>query len=338
MIILHKDNPIYQVSNDYMERFVGTDRDNKYTWNHIGGFYYKKFEHLFKSLNLDYKLAYYEDYPNIEGEYFFGRFAHAPIDKEQHEKYYYELEKRFDNIWPDKLNYNLYDDKVKQYQFLESLGYSDRVEYQCVNTLEELYHSVDVGKVVKSTYGAGSGNVFLITEKKYCEYNELIDLIKQAEVGDIKEFFPAIVQPMWKGKWYKLHITNEYAYCKLYDYEHDFSHPLNFGIGHPALDWTKRTWWMQQGNYVMSKDELKKIPLFFDLLDIKKKLNTPNVVFDIIEDKILEFSTIYTEPIPAKDTYGRYNINSNLFEEVDEDMEEISYYQTTSVLKEFNLI
>jgi hypothetical protein len=88
----------------------------------------------------------------------------------------------------------------------------------------------------------------------------------------------------------------------------------------------------------MSKNELEKLPLFFDLLDIKKKLNTPNVVFDIIEDKILEFSTVYTEPIPANDVYGRYNINTNLFEEVDEDMEEISYYQTTSVLKEFNLL
>jgi len=338
MIILHKDNPIYQVSNDYMERFIGTDRDNKYTWTHISGFYYKKFEHLFQSLNLDYKLTYYEDYPDVDGEYFFGRFAHAPIDKEQHEKYYYELEKRFDNIWPNKLNYNLYDDKVKQYQFLESLGYSDLVDYRVVNNIDELYNSIEVGKVVKSTYGAGSSNVFLITEKKYCEYDELIDLIKQTEANDVEKFFPAIVQPMWKGKWYKLFITNEYVYSKVYDYEQDFSHPLNFGIGNHTVDWTKRTWWIKSGMYIMSKNELEKLPLFFDLLDIKKKLNTPNVVFDIIEDKILEFSTVYTEPIPANDVYGRYNINTNLFEEVDEDMEEISYYQTTSVLKEFNLL
>ena len=65
---------------------------------------------------------------------------------------------------------------------------------------------------------------------------------------------------MWKGKWYKLFITNEYVYSKVYDYEHDFSHPLNFGIGNPTVDWTKRTWWMQSGMYIMSKNELEKVP------------------------------------------------------------------------------
>ena len=338
MIILHKDNPIYQVSNDYMERFVGTDRDNKYTWNHIGGFYYKKFEHLFQSLNLDYKLTYYEDYPDVDGEYFFGRFAHAPFDRSLHIPCYYELEKRFENIWPTKLTYELYDEKIKQFEYLDLIGHSNLIDYRVVNTFEELYNKVEVGDVVKSRVGASSGNVFLITESKYCGYDNLYELVHQCD--DSKYFFPAIIQPYYEGLVYKLFVTNNFVYCKRWNENCDTTHPLNFGVGHPNKKWVNTNQTLDSN--LITDDELCKISIYKECLDIRERLGTPNLCFDFIETdeggKLLEFSYLYTEPIPAVSHYGRYNFDKNKFETVEENMEEISYNQTVSVLKEFNLI
>ena len=93
----------------------------------------------------------------------FGRFAHAPFDRSLHIPCYYELEKRFENIWPTKLTYELYDEKIKQFEYLDLIGHSNLIDYRVVNTFEELYNKVEVGDVVKSRVGASSGNVFLIT-------------------------------------------------------------------------------------------------------------------------------------------------------------------------------
>ena len=83
MIILHKDHPIYQVPNGWLV-------DNRYNWD-LCGFYHEKFQGYFANTNIDYRLSYYEDYPNVDGSHFIGRFAHERGDKELHQKYYYEL-------------------------------------------------------------------------------------------------------------------------------------------------------------------------------------------------------------------------------------------------------
>ena len=97
MIVLHKDHPVYNLPDEP----IGTGRYH----HNLGDKYYLKFKEHFDKNNLDYRLTYYEDYPNVDGEYFIGRFAHAKEDRELHSKVYYELEKRFDNIWPNKLTY-----------------------------------------------------------------------------------------------------------------------------------------------------------------------------------------------------------------------------------------
>ena len=346
MIILHKDNPIYSShgKDNYLERFIGTDRDNKYKWSHIGGLYHEKFETLFKSCGLDYKMSYYEDYPNIEGEYFFGRFAHAKSDKDIHKNIYPKLEKRFDNIWPNKITYELYDEKIKQFEWLESAGYSHLVDYEVVNSLEELYQKVKVGDVVKSSVGASSGNLFLITEPKYCEYENLYELIRECDENRLwnsnDNFFPAMIQPKYEGLVHKLFITNNYVYDKKWTQSCDTSEPLNFGVGHPDRKWinTNKT----LSSYVTLKDELSQISIYNECLDIWDRLDTPNLCIDYIETdlggKIIEFSYLYTEPIPASDFYGRYNFDKNKFENTEENMNEISYNQVSSVLKEFNLV
>ena len=334
MIILHKDHTIYEPPEGWCV-------PNRYLWKTISGFYYLKFQEIFEENNLDYKLTSWEDYPNVDGEYFIGRFAHAKEDKELHQKYYFDLKRRFDNIWPDELAYELYDNKPEQMKYLDSKGYQKYTDYQVVNSIEELCDIVEVGNIIKSHTGASSDNVFFITEKKYCERNELISLISECYSNTLDEYFPAIIQPFFEGPMYKISLTNSSIWAKVYNYKHDFSNPLNFGYGHPKQNWVERSTTaghISGNNYMVPEDELKNLPNLFIYLDIKKEIGTPNLTFDVIGDKILEFTYLFNPTIPLVDTYGSYNIDTSEFETIKDNERYIAYQQHYSVLKGFNLV
>ena len=328
MIVLHKDHPVYNLPDEP----IGTGRYH----HNLGDKYYLKFKEHFDKNNLDYRLTYYEDYPNVDGEYFIGRFAHAKEDKELHSKVYYELEKRFDNIWPNKLTYELYDDKPKEMKYIDSIGYSNLVDYVIVNSFEELVDIIKVGDVVKSYGGASSDNVLLITEQKYCDGKELRDLLEQTYAG-VDNFFPCIIQPQYKGSMYKIHITNFGVHSKVFNLKQDLSNPLNFGVGNPNVPWLDRHTYTDEDCYGISKDELQSISILDDLIQIKDTMKTPNMTFDIMENKILEFSYIYTPSLPYRDEYGFYNFDTKEFETIKEDQYFLGYEQVNSVIKEFNL-
>ena len=328
MIILHKDHPIYQVPNGWLV-------DNRYNWD-LCGFYHEKFQEYFDKNNVNYALSYYDDYPNIDGSHFIGRFAHERGDKELHQKYYYELEKRFDNIWPNKITYRLYDDKPKEMEYLDLLGYSDLIDYKVVNNIDELCDVVQVGDIVKSHTGASSDNVFCVTEKKYCEYDELVNILNDTYSG-VTNFFPAIIQPYFEGLMYKIHLTNYGIHSKVFDYEQDLSHPLNFGVGNPTVDWKSRYNYSPEKCYCISESRLKDMDIIFDLLEIKEIMNTPNITFDVIDNKILEFTYLWSPSLPYKNEYGFYNLNTREFETIEEEQYFLGYEQVNSVIKEFNL-
>ena len=102
------------------------------------------------------------------------------------------MEKRFDNIWPNFMTYRLYDDKPREMEYLDSIGYSKYTDYKVVNNIDELCDGVQVGDIVKSHTGASSDNVFCVTEKKYCEYGELVNILNDT-YSKVDNFFPAII-------------------------------------------------------------------------------------------------------------------------------------------------
>ena len=50
MIILHRDNNIYDVPKGWLV-------DNRYNWD-LCGFYHEKFQEYFDKTNIDYRLSY----------------------------------------------------------------------------------------------------------------------------------------------------------------------------------------------------------------------------------------------------------------------------------------
>ena len=74
------------------------------------------------------------------------------------------------------------------------------------------------------------------------------------------------------------------------------------------------------------------------MIRIKKELNTPNLKFDIMDNKILEFCYVYGEILPGKDYYISYDYHNNKFNKVNTSIPDFLNKQQKSILKYFKLI
>jgi hypothetical protein len=318
MVIVHRDHGIY-----------GLDETVQTYKKILQGFYHSKFEKTLKSNNIPYIITDYEDYDeDLVGDYFVGRFAHALIDKELHSKCFDKLYDYYgEKMWPDKKAYYYYDDKVRQYELLEKYGI--QVPSVTCNDLDELLKNVTIGTVIKSTYGAGSESTFYVWEKEHLDnIEEYISNCYNSE-----NFFPCQVQEYISTEYEKkIVITNDEIYGikqKLdvgWEYPNDF--PFNFGDEH----WAKR-----KGNKVESLNE-REFELLDTIMDIKTELNTPNLKFDIINEKVIEFTYMYGELLPETYKYMYFDMNTKSFEEKVVSVNDFAYKQSNSVLKHLGII
>ena len=314
MVIVHRDNEVY-----------GLDETVQTYKKILSGFYHPKFKKLLKSNNIPYKLVEYENY---DGDYFVGRFAHNLSDKELHSKYFDKLFDYYgENMWPNKKAYYYYDDKVRQYELLKKYGI--HVPSITCNDLDELLKNVTVGTVIKSTYGAGSDSTFYIWEKEH------LDKIEEyiSNCYNSENFFPCQVQEYINTEYEKkIVITNDEIYGikqKLdigWDNPNDF--PFNLGDEH---------WANRKGNKVEPLSE-SEFGLLDTIIDIKTELNTPNLKFDIINEKVIEFTYMYGELLPETFKYKYFDINTKSFEEKVVSVNDFAYKQPNSVLKHLGVI
>ena len=317
MVIVHKDHEVYS-----LDESVQTAKKI------ISGFYHSKFKKLLKSNNISYIVTDYEDYDDLVGDYFVGRFAHALPDKELHSKYFDELYDYYgEKMWPNKKAYYYYDDKVRQYELLEKYGI--QVPSVTCNNLDELLKNVTVGTVIKSTYGAGSESTFYVWKKEHLDnIEEYISNCYNSE-----NFFPCQVQEYINTEYEKkIVITNDEIYGikqKLdigWDNPNDF--PFNYGDEH---------WANRKGNKLESLNE-SEFGLLDTIMDIKTELNTPNLKFDIIDEKVIEFTYMYGELLPQTPRYMYFDVNTKSFEEKVMSINEFAYKQPNSVLKHLGII
>ena len=317
MVIVHKDHEVYS-----LDESVQTAKKI------ISGFYHSKFKKLLKSNNISYIVTDYEDYDDLVGDYFVGRFAHALPDKELHSKYFDELYDYYgEKMWPNKKAYYYYDDKVRQYELLKKYGI--HVPSVTCNNLDELLKNVTVGTVIKSTYGAGSESTFYVWKKEHLDnIEEYISNCYNSE-----DFFPCQIQEYINTEYEKkIVITNDEIYGikqKLdigWDNPNDF--PFNLGDEH---------WANRKGNRLESLNE-SEFGLLDTIMDIKTELNTPNLKFDIIDEKVIEFTYMYGELLPQTPRYMYFDVNSKSFEEKVMSINEFAYKQSNSVLKHLGIV
>ena len=317
MVIVHKDHEVYS-----FDESVQTAKKI------ISGFYHSKFKKLLKSNNISYIVTDYEDYDDLVGDYFVGRFAHALPDKELHSKYFDELYDYYgEKMWPNKKAYYYYDDKVRQYELLEKYGI--QVPSVTCNNLDELLKNVTVGTVIKSTYGAGSESTFYVWKKEHLDnIEEYISNCYNSE-----NFFPCQIQEYIDTEYEKkIVITNDEIYGikqKLdigWDNPNDF--PFNYGEGH---------WANRRGNSVESLDE-SEFRLLDTIIDIKTELDIPNLKFDIINEKVIEFTYMYGELLPETFRYMYFDMNTKSFEVKVVSVNDFAYKQPNSVLKHLGII
>ena len=327
MVIIHRDNSVYQIPND----------TNKQT-TLLNRFYHLKFEHLLKSKNIPYKLV---DYENYDGDYFVGRFAHAIPDKELHSKCFDNLYDFYgENMWPNKNAYYYYDDKVRQYELLEKYGI--HVPSVTCNDLDELLKNVTLGTVIKSTYGAGSESTFYIWEKEH------LDQIEEyiSECYNSENFFPCQIQDYIKDEYeyqifisdnelhgFKIRLNKEYESPLSFPHEKEFSgqhwvyHGLDLYDGH-------------ESDLSVLKEGDLSIDFIEKLCDIKKELNTPNIKFDVIGNRVLEFSYIYGANLPTitSRTYQYFDIDEKVYKDRVISINEFANKQPNCVLKHLGII
>ena len=318
MVIVHRDHGIY-----------GLDETVQTYKKILQGFYHSKFEKTLKSNNIPYIITDYEDYDeDLVGDYFVGRFAHALIDKELHSKCFDKLYDYYgEKMWPNKKAYYYYDDKVRQYELLKKYGI--HVSSVICNDLDELLKNVTVGTVIKSTYGAGAESTFYIWEKEHLDnIEEYISNCYNSE-----NFFPCQIQEYINTEYEKkIVITNDEIYGikqKLdigWDNPNDF--PFNLGDEH---------WANRKGNRLESLNE-SEFGLLDTIMDIKTELNTPNLKFDIINEKVIEFTYMYGELLPQTPRYMYFDVNTKSFEEKVMSINEFAYKQPNSVLKHLGII
>jgi 5-formaminoimidazole-4-carboxamide-1-beta-D-ribofuranosyl 5'-monophosphate synthetase len=322
MVILHKDNSIYEVGEDLPTLSKSLHQ-----------FYYLKFEKILQKHNVPYKLV---DYENYDGDYFIGRFAHAIPDKELHSKCFDNLYDYYgEKMWPNKKSYYYYDDKVRQYELLEKYGL--HVPSVTCNDLDELLNNVTIGTVIKSTYGAGSESIFYVWEKEHLDSIE--GYISNCYNRD---FFPCQIQEYIDVEYeYKMVITHDEVYGVKQKLLKDWESPNKFPFGYENEHWASRVVKEKSGNQLatttMSLDEFN-FELIESMIDIQKELNTPNLKFDFLGNKATEFTYMYGEMPMTSWKYNSCNLDSKSFEERVVSLNEFSYKQPNSVLKHLGII
>ena len=318
MVIVHRDHGIYSLENT-----VQTYRKI------LQGFYHSKFKKTLKSNNIPYIITDYEDYSDdLVGDYFVGRFAHAHSDTKLHSKYFDKLYDYYgENMWPNKKAYYYYDDKVRQYELLKKYGI--HVPSIICNGLDELLKNVTLGTVIKSTYGAGSESTFYVWKKEHLDnIEEYISNCYNSE-----NFFPCQIQEYINTEYEKkIVITNDEIYGIKQKLDVGWNNPNDFPFNYGDEHWANR-----KGNKVESLDE-NEFGLLDTIIDIKTELNIPNLKFDIINEKVIEFTYMYGELLPETFKYEYFDMNTKSFEEKVVSVNDFAYKQPNSVLKHLGII
>ncbi len=318
MVIVHRDHGVY-----------GLDETVQTYKKILSEFYHSKFEKTLKSNNIPYIITDYEDYDeDLVGDYFVGRFAHALIDKELHSKCFDKLYDYYgEKMWPNKKAYYYYDDKVRQYELLEKYGI--QVPSVTCNDLDELLKNVTIGTVIKSTYGAGSESTFYVWEKEHLDnIEEYISNCYNSE-----NFFPCQVQEYISTEHEKkIVITNDEIYGIKQKLDVGWEYPNHFPFNYGDEHWANR-----KGNKVESLNE-REFGLLDTIMDIKTELNTPNLKFDIINEKVIEFTYMYGQGLPETYKYMYFDMNTKSFEEKVVSVNDFAYKQSNSVLKHLGII
>ena len=318
MVIVHRDHGVY-----------GLDETVQTYKKILSEFYHSKFEKTLKSNNIPYIITDYEDYDeDLVGDYFVGRFAHALIDKELHSKCFDKLYDYYgEKMWPDKKAYYYYDDKVRQYELLEKYGI--QVPSVTCNDLDELLKNVTIGTVIKSTYGAGSESTFYVWEKEHLDnIEEYISNCYNSE-----NFFPCQVQEYINTEYEKkIVIINDEIYGIKQKLDVGWNSPNDFPFNYGDEHWANR-----KGNKVESLNKTE-FGLLDTIIDIKTELNIPNLKFDIINEKVIEFTYMYGEILPETFKYEYFDMNNKSFKEKVVSVNEFAYKQPNSVLKHLGII
>jgi hypothetical protein len=318
MVIVHRDHGIY-----------GLDETVQTYKKILQGFYHSKFEKTLKSNNIPYIITDYEDYDeDLVGDYFVGRFAHALIDKELHSKYFDKLYDYYgEKMWPNQKAYYYYDDKVRQYELLKKYGIN--VPSITCNDLDELLKNVTIGTVIKSTYGAGSESTFYVWEKEHLDnIEEYISNCYNSE-----NFFPCQVQEYINTEYEKkIVIINDEIYGIKQKLDVGWNSPNDFPFNYGDEHWANR-----KGNKVESLNKTE-FGLLDTIIDIKTELNIPNLKFDIINEKVIEFTYMYGEILPETFKYEYFDMNNKSFKEKVVSVNEFAYKQPNSVLKHLGII
>jgi len=327
MVILHVDNTCYSI-----------DDDVPVLSKKLFDFYHLKFEKILKSNNIPYVVMDYEDYgDDLVGNYFVGRFAQNLDDMKLHSKYFDKLYDYYgENMWPNKKAYYYYDDKVRQYELLKKYGI--HVPSIICNDLDELLKNVTLGTVIKSTYGAGSESTFHIWEKSHL--NHIEEYISNCYNSE--NFFPCQVQEYIDVEYeQKIVITHDEIYGQKQKLLKEWDNPNRFPFGYGGEHWASRIVKDSSGKQLRSES---LIPEEFDtnllksIVDIKNELNTPNLKFDILDNKVIEFTYIYGE-LPITDwKYYSFNLDIESFDEKIVSVNDFAYKQPNSVLKHLGII
>ncbi len=318
MVIIHKDTH-YKVSNN-ADRVV----------QDLHGWYHPKLVELCQQHNIDYQLVEYEGY----GDIFIGRFAQDKDNMEQHSKVYSKLQEYHgDNIWPNKKTYEYFEDKIKQFELID-----ERYRPYAIvcNNFDELLENVEVGTVVKSSKGAGSESTFYLYDEQFLQKEILEQLIGES-LPNGESFFPCFVMDYIDVEFeHRIVITEDEIYgCKLRQFK-EWDSPTNFphNIDYLQTEWYKRP----QPNMIGLEEKDFSKGLLREIIRIKKELNTPNLKFDILDNKILEFSYVYGELFPMKTYYISYDYHNDTFNKKKTTISEFKNKQQTSILKYFKLI
>ncbi len=318
MVIIHKDTH-YKIS-DNSDRVV----------QDLHGWYHPKFIELCKQYNIDYQLTEYEGY----GDIFLGRFAQDKDDTEQHSKVYPKLvEYHGENIWPNQTTYDYFENKIKQFELIDEKYRPDAIT---CNNFEELLDNIKVGKIVKSSKGAGAESTFYLYDKQFLQ-KEILEQLVGESLPNGDNFFPCFVMEYIDVEFeHRIVITEDEIYgCRVRQFK-EWDSPTNFphNINYLETEWYKRP----QPNMIGLEEKEFDKGLLREIVRIKKELNTPNLKFDILDNKILEFSYVYGELFPMRSNYISYDYHNDTFNEKKTIISEFANKQQKSILKHFNLI
>lgn len=159
--------------------------------------WYKRFEFILKSKNIDYKLIdllrkdpdeELEDYE--DGDFLIGRFGHLEFDKNRIKPIYKDLHEKFKGkIFPKYITYFYYDEKDKQIELFKKEKYPapKNVFLENNSEIKKIKENcIDFPAVMKKTFGASSSNVSLINSLSDISTPCIIEEFCPNNDGDIR--------------------------------------------------------------------------------------------------------------------------------------------------------